>query len=111
MLCKHQAFEQGWIAASCGGYTSECLVSFLSLVNRVRGNEISDQVAVWSLSPLLITSTEEMEIFSKYVDNPDVQLYSDELIKSLVGTDVTAEDYQAVLDDWNIEFVKEAVGI
>ena len=108
---NQEAFEQGWIAASCGGYTSECLVSFLSLVNRVRGNEISDQVAVWSLSPLLITSTEEMEIFSKYVDNPDVQLYSDELIKSLVGPDVTAEDYQAVLDDWNIEFVKEAVGI
>ena len=52
-----------------------------------------------------------MEIFSKYVDNPDVQLYSDELIKSLVGPDGTAEDYQAVLDDWNIEFVKEAVGI
>ena len=108
---NQEAFEQGWIAASCGGYTSECLVSFLSLVNRVRGNEISDQVAVWSLSPLLITSTEEMEIFSKYVYNPDVQLYSDELIKSLVGPDVTAEDYQAVLDDWNIEFVKEAVGI
>lgn len=52
-----------------------------------------------------------MDIFSKYVDNPDVQLYSDETIKSLVGKDVTAEDYQKVLDDWSIDYVKEAAGV
>ena len=109
---NQEAFEQGWIAASCGGYTTECLVSFLSLVNRVKGNDINNgAVMEFSLSPLLITSAEEMEIFSQYVDNPEVQLYSDELIKSLVGPDVTAEDYQAVLDEWSIDFVKEAVGI
>ena len=81
-------------------------------MNRVKGNDINNgAVMEFSLSPLLITSAEEMEIFSQYVDNPEVQLYSDELIKSLVGPDVTAEDYQAVLDEWSIDFVKEAVGI
>lgn len=106
-----QAFEDGWLAASCGGYTTECLVSFLSLINRVQGNVISDSVVKLSLSPLLITSSEEMDLFSQYVDNKDVQLYSDELILSLVGPDVTAADYQKVLDDWSIAFVKEAVGV
>jgi ABC-type sugar transport system substrate-binding protein len=106
-----EAFENGWLAASCGGYTSECLVSFISLVNRIRGNVISDEVAVMSLSPLLITSAEEMDIFSQYVDNPEVQLYSDDMIKSLVGPDVKVEDYQKVLDDWSIDFVKSAVGL
>ena len=52
-----------------------------------------------------------MKIFSSYVDNPEVQLYSDEVIKSLVGPDVTAEDYQAILDDWSIDFVKKAAGV
>lgn len=108
---NQQAFEDGWLAASCGGYTSECLVAFLALVNRVQGNVTSDKVMALTLSPLLITSAEEMEIFSKYVDNKDVQLYSDETIKSLVGKDVTAEDYQKILDDWDIEYVKKAVGI
>lgn len=108
---NQEAFDQGWLSVSCGGYTTECLISFLSLVNRVQGNVIQDGVFEMTLSPLLITSSEEMQIFSQYVDNPDVQLYSDELIQSLVGPDVTVEDYQAVLDDWSIDFVKEAVGL
>lgn len=106
-----QAFEDGWLAASCGGYTSECLVAFVSLVNRLQGNKISDKVIKLSLSPLLITSAEDMDIFSQYVDNKDVQLYSDDLVKSLVGANVKAEDYQKVLNDWSIDFVKKAAGI
>ena len=108
---NQEAFDQGWLSVSCGGYTTECLISFLALGNRVQGNVIQDGVFEMTLSPLLITSSEEMQIFSQYVDNPDVQLYSDELIQSLVGPDVTVEDYQAVLDDWSIDFVKEAVGL
>ncbi len=106
-----EAFEDGWLAASCGGYTTECLVSLLALINTVEGNITPDKVMELSLSPLLITSAEEMDIFSQYVDNPDVQLYSDDTIKSLVGTDVTVDDYQKVLDDWSIDYVKEAAGI
>ena len=106
-----EAFEDGWLAASCGGYTTECLVSLLALINTVEGNITPDKVMELSLSPLLITSAEEMDIFSQYVDNPDVQLYSDDTIKSLVGTDVTVDDYQKVLDDWSIDYVKEVAGI
>lgn len=108
---NQQAFEDGWLACSCGGYTSECLITFISLVNRVKGNVISDKVFDLTLAPLLITSAEDMKIFSEYVDNPEIQLYSDEQILSLVGPDVTAEDYQAVLDNWSIDFVKQATGI
>lgn len=108
---NQQAFEEGWLAASCGGYTTECLVSFLALVNAVEGNATNDKVMEMSLSPLLITSAEDMEIFSQYVDNPEVQLYSDDLIKSLVAPGLTVDDYQKVLDDWSLDYVKEAVGI
>jgi ABC-type sugar transport system substrate-binding protein len=106
-----QAFEDGWLLASCGGYTSECFVAFISLINRLKGNVISDTVTPLKLSPLLITSAEDMDVFSQYVDNPEVQLYSDEKIMSMVGPNVTAEYYQGILDDWSIDFVKEAVGI
>ena len=106
-----QAFEDGWLAASCGGYTSECLITFISLVNRLQGNVISDRVFDLTLSPLMITSAQDMQIFSQYVDNPAVQLYSDDVIKSLVGPNVTAADYQAILDGWTIDFVKQAAGV
>lgn len=109
---NQEAFDDGWLACSCGGYTTECLIALLALVNQVKGNDINQgQVIPMKLRPLLITSSEDMEIFSTYVDNPEIQLYSDEIILSLVGPDVTAEDYQAVLDGWSIDFIKEAVGI
>lgn len=105
-----EAFEDGWLAAVCGGYTSECLIAFIALVNRLRGNVASETVFVLTLAPILITTADEMDVFSQYVDNPEVQLYSDETILSLVGPDVKPEDYQEVLDEWSIEFVKKAVG-
>lgn len=107
-----EAFEEGWLSASCGGYTSECLIALLALINEVKGNDVNNgQVVALKLAPLMIASAEEMDIFSDYVDNPQVYLYSDEIILSLVGPDVTAEDYQEVLNNWSIDFIKEAVGI
>ncbi len=108
---NQQAFEAGWLAASCGGYTSECLISLLALISTVRSGSGTGEVMALSLSPLLITSAEEMDIFSQYVDNPEIQLYSDETIQSLAGDGVTIEDYQKVLDDWSIDYVKQAAGI
>lgn len=104
------AFEKGWLAANCGGYTSECLVAFLALVNRVKGNITTDGPFKLSLSPIIISSAEEMEIFSKYVDNPEVQLYSDEDILAMVQPECDEAYYQSVLDNWTMDFVKEAVG-
>ena len=108
---NEQAFKDGWLAASCGGYTSECLVSFISLVNKVKGNSASDKIMELSLSPLLIASAEDMDVFSKYVDNPEVFLYSDDLVKSLVGPNVKEADYQKVLDDWSLDFVRTSAGV
>ena len=51
-----------------------------------------------------------MDIFSQYVDNPEVQLYSDEDIKGMVSSNCNEAYYQGVLDNWTIEFVKKAVG-
>lgn len=104
------AFEKGWLAANCGGYTSECLVAFLALVNRVKGNIEPDGPFKLSLSPIIISSAEEMELFSKYVDNPEVQLYSDEDILAMVQPECDEAYYQSVLDNWTMEFIKEAVG-
>lgn len=105
-----KAFEDGWLALACGGYTSECLVAFAALVNRLRGNVAADKVFPLTLTPILITSADEMDVFSKYVDNPKVQLYSDDTIRGLVGPDVKPESYQKLLDEWSIEFVKKAAG-
>ena len=103
-----EAFNDGWLAAACGGYTSECLAAFLALANKLKGNSLSDSVVELSLSPIMITSADDMEIFSKYVDNKDVQLYSDDYLQKLVSPDATIEDYEKMMSDWSIDFVKEA---
>lgn len=103
-----EAFEKGWLAANAGGYTSECLVAFLALVNRVQGNIKTEGPFKLHLTPIVITNAEEMDLFSKYVDNPEVQLYSDEDIKAMVQSTCDEAYYQSVLDNWTIEFIKSA---
>ncbi|HHU07301.1 MAG TPA: sugar ABC transporter substrate-binding protein [Clostridiaceae bacterium] len=105
-----EAFEKGWLSANCGGYTSECLVAFLALVNRVKGNIKTDGPFKLHLSPIIITSSEEMDIFAKYVDNPDVQLYSDEDIRGMLQPTCDEAYYQNILDNWTMDFVRQAVG-
>ena len=51
-----------------------------------------------------------MDIFSKYVDNPEIQLYSDEDILGMVQPTCNEAYYQGVLDNWTIDFVKKAIG-
>lgn len=104
------AFEKGWLAANAGGYTSECLVAFLALVNRVQGNITTSGPFKLHLTPIIITNAEEMDIFSRYVDNPEVQLYSDEEIKGMVQSTCDEAYYQGVLDNWTIDFIKKAAG-
>ena len=103
-----EAFEKGWLAANAGGYTSECLVAFLALVNRVQGNIKTEGPFKLHLTPIVITNAEEMDLFSKYVDNPEVQLYSDADIKAMVQSTCDEAYYQSVLDNWTIEFIKSA---
>jgi len=106
-----EAFEKGWLAANAGGYTSECLVSFLALVNTVKGNvKPNNGPYKLHLTPIVITSAEEMDLFSKYVDNPEIQLYSDADIQAMVQPTCDEAYYQSVLDNWTIDFVKKAVG-
>lgn len=106
-----EAFAKGWLAANAGGYTSECLVAFLALVNTVKGNvQPNNGPYKLHLTPIVITSEEEMDLFSKYVDNPEVQLYSDEAITAMVQPTCDEAYYQSVLDNWTIDFIKQAVG-
>ena len=60
-----EAFAKGWLAANAGGYTSECLVAFLALVNTVKGNvQPNNGPYKLHLTPIVITSEEEMDLFS-----------------------------------------------
>ncbi|MBS6864856.1 MAG: sugar ABC transporter substrate-binding protein [Ruthenibacterium sp.] len=103
-------FEEGWVAAASAGNSPDALFVFLMLFNSVDGTPLSEDFINLSQKQVIITSAEECEDYEKYIDNPDYQIYSDEIIKSLVGKynpDVTLEDYTELMDAFSLEWVKE----
>ncbi len=104
-----EAFEDGYLAATAGGMSYDGLFSFIALYNYLSGKPMTDKGAAhleWR--EIVITSAEECVNFEKYVDRPDVQLYSDETIKSLVGA--SEEDFNELMSQFNMEYVLEQVG-
>lgn len=106
-------FEAGWVAAASAGNSPDALFVFLMLFNSVDGTPLSDDFIHLSQKQVIITSAEECEDYEKYIDNPEYQIYSDDILKSLVGRhnpEVTLKDYTGIMDAFSLEWVKENAG-
>ena len=80
------------------------------LANSVEGTPLSDSFINLSQKEVIVTSAEECLDFEKYIDNPDFQIYSDEIIKSLNGKfnpDVSLSDFTDLMSAFSLDWVKE----
>lgn len=103
-------FAAGWVAAAAAGNSPDALFVFLALVNAVDGTPLSDSFINLSQKEVIVTSAEECADYEKYIDNPEYQIYSDEMIQNLVGRynpDVTLEDYTEIMEAFSLDWVKE----
>lgn len=103
-------FEAGWVAAAAAGNSPDALFVFLMLTNAVEGTPLSDTFINLSQKEVIVTSAEECADFEKYIDNPDFQIYSDEILRSLNGkfnSDVTLADFTVLMDAFSLDWVKE----
>ena len=105
-----QDFADGWVAAAAAGNSPDALFVFLALFNSVDGTPLSDSFINLSQREVIITSAEECADYEAYIDNPNYQIYSDEILKSLVGRynpDVTVEDFHSIMEAFSLDWVKE----
>ncbi len=103
-------FEAGWVAAAAAGNSPDALFVFLMLTNSVEGTPLSDTFINLSQKEVIVTSAEECADFEKYIDNPDFQIYSDEILRSLNGkfnSEVTLADFTELMEAFSLDWVKE----
>ena len=103
-------FEAGWVAAAAAGNSPDALFVFLMLANSVEGTPLSDTFINLSQKEIIVTSAEECADFEKYIDNPDFQIYSDEIIRSLNGkynSEVSLQDFTDLMEAFSLDWVKE----
>ena len=103
-------FESGWVAAAAAGNSPDALFVFLMLANSVEGTPLSDSFINLSQKEIIVTSAEECADFEKYIDNPDFQIYSDDIIRSLNGkfnSEVSLEDFTELMEAFSLDWVKE----
>ncbi len=103
-----EAFESGYLAYVAGGVGIESLFDFVVLFNKIDGTPLSDELVVLNMSEIEVKSTEDCELYSAYIDNPDHQVFSAEEIQNMCGrynSDVTLDDIQAYIDGYTLEWV------
>lgn len=103
-------FEEGWVTAAAAGNSPDALFVFLALFNSVDGTPLSDSFINLSQKEVIVTSAEECADYEKYIDNPEYQIYSDDVIKNLTGKynpDVTLDDYTELMEAFSLDWVKE----
>ena len=61
---------------------------------------------------LVLSSSEDLAVFEKYYNNTEVQIYDDDLIKSMIykyNKDVTLDTLTRLSTSYSMEWIKEQI--
>ncbi len=104
----NEAFEKGILVGLASGIYTDALWSFIVMANELQGNPLSDKPIKIDSNYIYITSIEDAQNYSKYVDGEGIYPYTKEEIQQMTkfyNPDFTAEDLQRVASEWTMENV------
>ena len=104
----NEAFEKGILVGLASGIYTDALWSFIVLANSLQGNPLSDGPVKIDANYIYITSLEDANSYSTYVDGPDIYPYTKEEIQQMTrfyNPGFTAGDLQKIASDWTMENV------
>ena len=78
------AFEDGILWGAVGGQAPLCLQAFSALYNAIDGHPLSEEKIGLLFPFLVLTDSGDLDLFEKYYNNVDVQIYDEEIIKSML---------------------------
>ncbi|MDE7285923.1 MAG: substrate-binding domain-containing protein, partial [Lachnospiraceae bacterium] len=78
------AFEDDILWGAVGGQAPLCLQAFAALYNAVDGHPLSDEKVSLLFPFLVLTDSDDLDLFEQYYNNTEVQIYDEELIKSML---------------------------
>ena len=101
-----ESFEDGRLAAVCGGQAPIALFTYSMLYNAVDGHRLTQEPIELQQKYIFVSSAEQCELFTKYVINPDYELFSQEDIRELTvryAPGFSIEKLEQAMEDCNLE--------
>ncbi len=101
-----ESFESGYLAVVCGGQAPACVYLFSMLYNAMDGHKLTETGEELLMTYMFIRSAEEAQNFLKYIDNPEVDIYSAEEIQNMTvrhNPQFNWEGLHQVMEDYTYE--------
>lgn len=100
------SFESGYLAVVCGGQAPACVYLLSMLYNAMDGHKLTDSGEELLMTYMFIRSAEEARNFLDYIDNPEVDLYTEEEVRNMTvryNPDFDWNALQQVMADYTYE--------
>lgn len=106
------AFEDDILWGAVGGQAPLCLQAFAALYNAVDGHPLSEEKVSLLFPFLVLTDSDDLDLFEQYYNNTEVQIYDEELIKSMLyryNPDVSLDLLKDLSDSYSMDWIKEEI--
>lgn len=107
------AFESGYLVYVAGGDGIESLFDFCVLYNAVDGTPLSDGTVIFKTTQIEVKSYEDSISYSKYINNPNYQLFTKEEIQGMCkryNEEASVELVNDYVNNFTLEWVIERSG-
>lgn len=107
-----QALNDGFLYGAVSGQAPLCLQAFAALYNAIDGTPLSDAKVELYFPYLIIASPEDLDFMEQYYNNPEIQLYDEEIIKSMLvryTPDVKMEALNEFWASFSMDWIKQEI--
>lgn len=107
-----QAFSDGILYGAVGGQAPLCLHALSALYNTMDGHPLSTDKVGLKFPFLVLSNSEDLEVFEKYYNNTEVQIYDEALVKSMMyrfNNDVTLDTLTQLSDAYSMDWIKNQI--
>lgn len=109
-----EGFEANVLGAVACGQYADAIYSYMIVLNALQGNRLSDGLVQVACNYLILSNSEELELYEKYVDDRSTgfMVYSADDLKDMLvsnNPDFTLEKLQKIASELSMELVKKKV--
>lgn len=104
-----EAFDDGILYGSVGGQAPLCLQAFAALYNAIDGHPLSEEKVGLLFPFLILTSSEDLNFFETYYNNTEVQIYDENIIKSMLyryNQSVTLDELETLWSSYSMDWIR-----
>lgn len=105
-----QALEDGFLYGAVSGQAPLCLQAFAALFNAIDNHPFSTEKLGLYFPFLIITSPDDLKLMEQYYSNTSIQLYDEEVIKSMLyryNPDVKLDELITFWSSFSMDWIKE----